>query len=567
MESKMKWDRPKKKKQKHYPPTIEIEMTDIKSSGNDIEEEPRSPMWYGKQNGDSSSSSRGVNKEPNIYSGSNFLQVEPVQRATRNNSSKIDMRDMPSTSRDPYQYVGIHQNSNSRAGRSQDSVSIEISNEVSPIGTKKKSSKISTRDIAGPSTSKEHSSIYLHPNRAVYTNSNSIVNSRSQDGISIEASPAKKVTNKCNSLKQKEANDLLSITDAFGDVYVHPKQELESCYQLRLSRSRDDNSSKVHSEQKAIKNNSSTNDMRKMPRPLTSGDFGDVYIHPEFEKYLKEQSKLRRSVDDNSIEESDHAFAESFEANASSLTSLPEDTPSVHSYHDDYQWDRRRRSSSWTGRYSDKIEPEFENLRTDEPRGSVSMHSLSESLEKLTFTQSLAFPELARKLANRRRQEELRVALNETGEEDFETCSKFIAVAGMFLLSVMGNLGHSAVNQTVDDQFIFQLNNTENMTMENNWFIMNGSHNMMSDQSWKSPVSNRTSFWNRLMKINRTISNHGRWLFRGNNHDNDAVSAVVDDVDSEGESEDDEGGSGHGSDHGSGHGFGSRDPYGHDDYD
>lgn len=122
----------------------------------------------------------------------------------------------------------------------------------------------------------------------------------------------------------------------------------------------------------------------------------------------------------------------SFEA--SSLSSIPD--ASIHSYRDDYQWDRRRRSSTWTGRYSDKnSDPEFDNLRMH--RGSVGMHSLSDSLNKLTFTQSLAFPELARKLASRRRQEQLRSAINDTSQEDFEACSKFIAVAGVFLLSLM----------------------------------------------------------------------------------------------------------------------------------
>lgn len=125
----------------------------------------------------------------------------------------------------------------------------------------------------------------------------------------------------------------------------------------------------------------------------------------------------------------------SFEA--SSLTSIPDASGSIHSYRDDYQWDRRRRSSTWTGRCSDRVDPEFENLRMHQARGSVSMHSLSDSLNKLTFTQSLAFPELARKLASRRRQEQLRSAINDTSQEDFEACSKFIAVAGVFLLSLM----------------------------------------------------------------------------------------------------------------------------------
>lgn len=97
----------------------------------------------------------------------------------------------------------------------------------------------------------------------------------------------------------------------------------------------------------------------------------------------------------------------------------------------------RRRSSTWTGRYSDSMDPEFTDLQRMTTRGSVGMHSLSDSLHKLTFTQSLAFPELARKLANRRRQEQLRAAINDNSQDDFEACFKFVAVAGGFLLSLI----------------------------------------------------------------------------------------------------------------------------------
>lgn len=56
----------------------------------------------------------------------------------------------------------------------------------------------------------------------------------------------------------------------------------------------------------------------------------------------------------------------------------------------------RRRSS----RYSmfDALDLEYALLRAA-ARGSVGPYSLSESLHKLTFTQSLAFPALARGLA------------------------------------------------------------------------------------------------------------------------------------------------------------------------
>ncbi|XP_037907203.1 uncharacterized protein LOC119649216 [Hermetia illucens] len=64
----------------------------------------------------------------------------------------------------------------------------------------------------------------------------------------------------------------------------------------------------------------------------------------------------------------------------------------------------RRRSSTMTARYSlfDALDLEYALLRAA-ARGSVGPYSLSESIHKLTFTQSLAFPALARGLATKRR--------------------------------------------------------------------------------------------------------------------------------------------------------------------
>ncbi|KAL1123901.1 hypothetical protein AAG570_001671, partial [Ranatra chinensis] len=68
-------------------------------------------------------------------------------------------------------------------------------------------------------------------------------------------------------------------------------------------------------------------------------------------------------------------------------------------------WRHRRSSSSVTAtRYSllDALDLEYALLRAA-TRGSVGPYSLSESLHKLTFTQSLAFPALARGLAAAKR--------------------------------------------------------------------------------------------------------------------------------------------------------------------
>ncbi|XP_034941700.1 uncharacterized protein [Chelonus insularis] len=101
-----------------------------------------------------------------------------------------------------------------------------------------------------------------------------------------------------------------------------------------------------------------------------------------------------QSPDRNSIDEEQAPPAPpSPSSSTSSLRSMPSSTmASVHSTHD------RRRSS----RYSvfDALDLEYALLRAA-ARGSVGPYSLSESLHKLTFTQSLAFPALARGLASK----------------------------------------------------------------------------------------------------------------------------------------------------------------------
>ncbi|XP_067006927.2 uncharacterized protein [Anabrus simplex] len=95
-------------------------------------------------------------------------------------------------------------------------------------------------------------------------------------------------------------------------------------------------------------------------------------------------------------------------SNTSSLTSVAAAVTSMSSRTSD-PWlqqpqQDRRRSSTMTARYSllDALDLEYALLRAA-ARGSVGPYSLSESLHKLTFTQSLAFPALARGLAGKRR--------------------------------------------------------------------------------------------------------------------------------------------------------------------
>ncbi|XP_026818130.1 uncharacterized protein LOC113557049 [Rhopalosiphum maidis] len=193
--------------------------------------------------------------------------------------------------------------------------------------------------------------------------------------------------------------------------------------------------------QRAIKPcSSSTIDIYDVPGPSTSRRFSSVYLHPDRARFNYPSPNASSSRDHNTIEVSDFSIMDgggnlsAASSDASSLSVPGSSGPCGHRY--SVPWGRRR-SSTWTGRYSDATDPEFADLQRMATRGSVGMHSLSDSLHKLTFTQSLAFPELARKLANRRRQEQLRAAINDNSQDDFEACSKFVAVAGGFLLSLM----------------------------------------------------------------------------------------------------------------------------------
>lgn len=102
--------------------------------------------------------------------------------------------------------------------------------------------------------------------------------------------------------------------------------------------------------------------------------------------------------------------------------------------------DSRRRSSTLTARYSifDALDLEYALLRAA-ARGSVGPYSLSESLHKLTFTQSLAFPALARGLASKRtrsQQHMNRRPLN-PNESGLNTFAKLVTALVLVLVSVL----------------------------------------------------------------------------------------------------------------------------------
>lgn len=101
------------------------------------------------------------------------------------------------------------------------------------------------------------------------------------------------------------------------------------------------------------------------------------------------------------------------------------------------QENQRRRS---TGRYSllDALDLEYALLRAA-ARGSVGPYSLSESLHKLTFTQSLAFPALARNLTSKRRrsQDHPQQQPLDPNESTLNLLAKFVTACVLVLVSFL----------------------------------------------------------------------------------------------------------------------------------
>lgn len=92
-----------------------------------------------------------------------------------------------------------------------------------------------------------------------------------------------------------------------------------------------------------------------------------------------------------------------------------------------------------TNRYSlfDALDLECALLRAA-ARGSVGPYSLSESLHKLTFTQSLAFPALARGLATKQRRTDHHTARPANSHESLlNTFAKVITAVVLFVVSVL----------------------------------------------------------------------------------------------------------------------------------
>lgn len=92
-----------------------------------------------------------------------------------------------------------------------------------------------------------------------------------------------------------------------------------------------------------------------------------------------------------------------------------------------------------TNRYSvfDALDLECALLRAA-ARGSVGPYSLSESLHKLTFTQTLAFPALARGLATKQRRTDQQTARPTSSHESLlNTFAKVITAVVLFVVSIL----------------------------------------------------------------------------------------------------------------------------------
>ncbi|XP_017770194.1 PREDICTED: uncharacterized protein LOC108557955 isoform X1 [Nicrophorus vespilloides] len=164
-------------------------------------------------------------------------------------------------------------------------------------------------------------------------------------------------------------------------------------------------------------------------------------LHPDhariFRLYPSSSSPEQTSIEDMTDFHNGHASPSS--STTSSLTSVAAAVTAIGSRASD-PTDSRRRSSTMTARYSlfDALDLEYALLRAA-ARGSVGPYSLSESLHKLTFTQSLAFPALARGLASKRRRSQQNnnsrpLDPNESGLNAF---AKVVTALVLVLVSVL----------------------------------------------------------------------------------------------------------------------------------
>ncbi|XP_031640106.1 uncharacterized protein LOC116352038 isoform X2 [Contarinia nasturtii] len=175
-------------------------------------------------------------------------------------------------------------------------------------------------------------------------------------------------------------------------------------------------------------------------------------LHPDHARLLPILSRSPNSPDQSSTEDLTEYRAELNQQFYLASPSITSSTTSIagssksHRYCDAWLQqekdpNQRRRSSTMTNRYSlfDALDLECALLRAA-ARGSVGPYSLSESLHKLTFTQSLAFPALARGLATKQRRTGQQSSSNRPSnshESLLNTFAKVITALVLFVVSIL----------------------------------------------------------------------------------------------------------------------------------
>lgn len=191
--------------------------------------------------------------------------------------------------------------------------------------------------------------------------------------------------------------------------------------------------------------------------------------------------------------------------------------------HDEDQMESQRRRS--TGRYSllDALDLEYALLRAA-ARGSVGPYSLSESIHKLTFTQSLAFPALARSITSKRRRsvdEHTRQRPLDPNESGLNLLAKFITACVLVLVSFLvflivykfsttwGLLLLSPTDSVLDDASV----NDTDFSITSSTFNSNGANQSAVLYNSTSTHFNFQLYQRALLKRNQTLAEGFRRIY------------------------------------------------------
>ncbi|KAK9509998.1 hypothetical protein O3M35_004877 [Rhynocoris fuscipes] len=207
-----------------------------------------------------------------------------------------------------------------------------------------------------------------------------------------------------------------------------------------------------HSASSSAHHDSGIDSVQASPSPCGGGSTSgglvvtspSALLHPDHARLLRRPSSPEQSLSNDEPEIVGGMIVPSASSStASSLTSIAAAAVTAMGARTSDPWERDRRRSSTVNsscrRYSllDALDLEYALLRAA-ARGSVGPYSLSESIHKLTFTQSLAFPGLARGLASKRRRSSFtRSAPHDRSDSGLNAFAKIITALVLMLVSVM----------------------------------------------------------------------------------------------------------------------------------